>query len=118
MTVPHVSFRWKDRAHGGVAKTETLTGVEFVARYLRHVLPRGLKAVRHYGFCHPSAAAKRQRIAFHTGRHLVIAEQPAPVRERALRCSCCGAALRLARTRLASWKATRAPPTPQAVTPT
>lgn len=59
-------------AHGDVMQLETLTGGEFVKRYLRHVLPRGLLAVRYHGFCHPAAKAKRERIAFHTGRPLPI----------------------------------------------
>ena len=73
-----VSFRWKDRARGGVLRIDTLAGTEFVARYLRHVLPRGLRAIRHYGFCHPAARAKRERIAFHTGRPLVLADPGSP----------------------------------------
>jgi hypothetical protein len=40
----------------------TLTGSEFVCHYLRHVLPSGLRSIRYYGFCHPAAKAKRQRI--------------------------------------------------------
>ncbi len=110
VTDTQVTFTWKDRAHGGVQKKETLPGAEFVARYLRHVLPTGLKAVRHYGFCHPSAAAKRQRIAFHTGRELVIAEPAPPAIVQGFRCACCGTVLRLAGTRLARWKVSRAPP--------
>ena len=35
---------------------------EFVKRYLRHVLPRGLRSIRSYGFCHPAARVKRLRI--------------------------------------------------------
>ncbi|MDH4444992.1 MAG: transposase [Akkermansiaceae bacterium] len=53
-------------------RLEPLTGGEFVKRYLRHVLPRGLRAVRYHGFCHPAAKAKRERIAFPTGRPLPI----------------------------------------------
>jgi hypothetical protein len=41
--------------------------VEFVARYLRHVLPRGLRSIRYYGFCHPAARAKRLRVQTHAG---------------------------------------------------
>lgn len=61
-----VTFRWQDREHD---RTETLTlpGVEFVRRYLRHVLPRGLRSVRYYGFCHPAAKARRLRVQCHTG---------------------------------------------------
>jgi len=69
-----VMFRWKDRANGGAPRIETLTGVEFIRRYLRHVLPRGMKAIRHYGFCHPAAKASRAIIAAALG----TAPPPAP----------------------------------------
>ncbi|HAV64798.1 MAG TPA: hypothetical protein DCY13_20825, partial [Verrucomicrobiales bacterium] len=38
VTATHVTFRWRDRAHDRSRKL-TLPGVEFVRRYLRHVLP-------------------------------------------------------------------------------
>jgi hypothetical protein len=44
-----VSFRWKDYAHGGRQGTMTLETVEFVRRFLMHVLPSGFVRVRHYG---------------------------------------------------------------------
>jgi ribosomal protein L37AE/L43A len=44
-----VTFRWKDYAHGGKRGTMTLTTVEFVRRFLMHVLPSGFVRVRHYG---------------------------------------------------------------------
>jgi hypothetical protein len=44
-----VSFRWKDYAHRGKQGTMTLTAVEFVRRFLTHVLPTGFVRVRHYG---------------------------------------------------------------------
>jgi hypothetical protein len=44
-----VSFRWKDYAHGGQQGTMTLTAIEFVRRFLMHVLPTGFVRVRHYG---------------------------------------------------------------------
>jgi hypothetical protein len=45
----HVTFRWKDYAHGGRRGTMTLEAVEFVRRFLMHVLPSGFVRVRHYG---------------------------------------------------------------------
>jgi len=103
-----VSFRWKDRARGGVSRVDTVTGTEFVARYLRHVLPRGLRAIRHYGFCHPAARAKRERIAFHTGRPRVLADprctapdEPTPPPS----CPCCGAPMQPLRRLLPTWRA-------------
>jgi hypothetical protein len=44
-----VTFRWKDYAHGGRQGTMTLEAVEFVRRFLTHVLPSGFVRIRHYG---------------------------------------------------------------------
>jgi hypothetical protein len=44
-----VSFRWKDYAHGGRPGIMALDSVEFVRRFLMHVLPSGFVRVRHYG---------------------------------------------------------------------
>ncbi|MDA1272476.1 MAG: transposase [Verrucomicrobia bacterium] len=61
------TFRWKDRSNQNRSETLTLPGIEFVRRYLRHVLPRGLRSVRYYGFCHPAAKANRMRAQFQSG---------------------------------------------------
>ena len=45
-----VRFRWKDYAHGGAPKTMALNPVEFIRRFLLHVLPSGFVRIRHYGF--------------------------------------------------------------------
>lgn len=45
-----VTFFWRDRADGNNRKVLTLGAVEFLRRYLLHVLPRGLVRIRHYGF--------------------------------------------------------------------
>jgi Putative transposase/Transposase zinc-binding domain len=44
-----VSFRWKDYARGSRPGVMTLDSVEFVRRFLTHVLPSGFVRVRHYG---------------------------------------------------------------------
>ena len=44
-----VRFRWRDYAHGGRWRTMTLSAVEFVRRFLMHVLPAGFVRIRHYG---------------------------------------------------------------------
>jgi hypothetical protein len=115
ITDTHVSFTWKDRAHGNAIQTETVPGVEFVARYLRHVLPMRLKAVRHYGFCHPAAKAKRERVAFHTGLPLLVgpAAQPAPVPPPSAAvptCPCCGQPMKCVLRVPPSWRSPRGPP--------
>jgi hypothetical protein len=44
-----VTFRWRDRGDDHRARTMKLSGVEFLRRFLLHVLPRGLQRLRHYG---------------------------------------------------------------------
>jgi Putative transposase len=46
----HVSFEWKDYADHSRTKTMTLDAVEFIRRFLLHVLPSGLVRIRHFGF--------------------------------------------------------------------
>jgi Putative transposase len=44
-----VHFRWTDYAAGGRWRTMTLSAVEFVRRFVMHVLPAGFVRIRHYG---------------------------------------------------------------------
>ncbi len=67
-----VTFQWKDRADNNAIRTETIPGTEFLRRYLLHVLPRGMRSIRYFGFCHPAAKKKREQVAFHTGRPLLV----------------------------------------------
>ena len=45
-----VTFSIKDYAAGGRRATRTLTAVEFLRRFLLHVLPAGFMRIRHFGF--------------------------------------------------------------------
>ena len=45
----HVSFRWRDYAHGSKQRVMTLDAVEFLRRFFLHVLPRGFVRIRRYG---------------------------------------------------------------------
>jgi len=45
-----VTFRWKDYAHGSKQRTMTVSGEEFLRRFLLHVLPRGFVRIRFFGF--------------------------------------------------------------------
>jgi hypothetical protein len=44
-----VTFRYKDRKDGGRRKTLTVGALEFIRRFLRHVVPRRFVRVRHFG---------------------------------------------------------------------
>src|SRR5262249_27564437 len=51
-----VTFRYKDYADDHRHKTMTLDAVEFLRRFVQHVLPKGFVKIRHYGLL-----ANRQR---------------------------------------------------------
>ena len=67
-----VSFRWKDYAQGSQQKTMTLEAVEFIRRFLLHVLPRGFVRIRHYGFLSNRLRQKKLALA----RSLIEAQKP------------------------------------------
>ena len=46
----NVTFYYRDYCQLKKMKTMTLKGVEFVRRYVSHILPKGFMRVRHYGF--------------------------------------------------------------------
>jgi len=48
MDETHVTFRYKENSTGEW-KTERITGVNFIRRFLLHVLPKGFHKVRYYG---------------------------------------------------------------------
>lgn len=60
MDQTHVTFRWKDR-NTDAWRIERLPGVEFLRRFLQHVLPRGFHKVRYYGLWHSSKRSLSHR---------------------------------------------------------
>ena len=50
LTDGRVAFEWKDYSAGNQTKTMTLEAVEFIRRFLLHVLPSGFVHIRHFGF--------------------------------------------------------------------
>ena len=49
-----VLFRYKDYRDGNQWKTMRLPGVEFIERFLLHILPKGMRHIRRFGFMGPS----------------------------------------------------------------
>jgi len=66
-----VTFLVKDYKQGGKQRRMTLTAVEFLRRFLLHVLPKGFVRIRHYGLCAPRNLHKLE-----TARHLLMAQEP------------------------------------------
>ena len=56
----HVTFKYKQRDTGEWQPCR-LTGVEFLRRFLMHVLPKGFHKLRYYGLWHPSKRDFQQR---------------------------------------------------------
>jgi hypothetical protein len=89
-----VTFRWRDSAHGNKQKVMTLDAVEFIRRFLLHILPCGFVKIRHYGFLANGVRARRLQLC----RSLLPPVRPAtdqltPEQHRAIRraCPACGA---------------------------
>jgi Putative transposase/Transposase zinc-binding domain len=60
----HVCFRWRDSQHHNQIKQMSLDAVEFIRRFLLHVLPSGFVKIRHFGFLsnrHRKAMVQRCR---------------------------------------------------------
>jgi hypothetical protein len=50
VTDSHVTFQWKDYAHDSRQRSMTLTGEEFLRRFVQHVLPKGFPRIRYFGW--------------------------------------------------------------------
>jgi hypothetical protein len=56
-----VTFLWKDYADGSKVKPMTLDAVEFIRRFLLHILPAGFVRIRQFGFL--ANRARREKLA-------------------------------------------------------
>jgi hypothetical protein len=79
-------------------RTAHLDGMEFLRRFLQHVLPDGLQKVRHFGFLHasctlPLATIRRMIVQAPPGEDQPPPHTPPP--PRAARCPTCGAPMRV-----------------------
>ena len=56
-----VTFRYRDARRGDRHLVMRLDGVEFVRRFLLHILPKGLMRIRHFGFL--ANRCRREKLA-------------------------------------------------------
>jgi hypothetical protein len=107
-----VTYRWRDSKSGRM-RERSVDGAQFLRLVLQHVLPKGLRRARSYGFLHPNArrlAALLKLLVFKTPQ-----PQPQPLQRATLRCACCGSPMRivLRRTPPPSSGASAGPPSAQ-----
>jgi hypothetical protein len=70
-----VTFSYRESGTGE-ERTATLAGEEFLRRFLQHVLPRGFRRVRSYGWLAPAAKARFATICIQLDAHCA----PKPLR--------------------------------------
>ena len=74
----HVTFRYRCSTTK-LWKKRQLSGADFLRLLFRHVLPKGLRRVRDYGFLHGNAKLKLKRIQLLLKVHLLpLVEKPRP----------------------------------------
>jgi hypothetical protein len=89
-------------------RTTHLDVMEFLRRFLQHVLPHGFMKVRHFGFCHASCAVPLATIRCMMEQASPSHDQPPPrepLKPRVARCPTCGAPMDLL---MRVWTAPRA----------
>ncbi len=96
----NVTFQYRDAKTDKMA-VRTLPGADFLWLVLQHVLPKGLRRSRNFGFLHPnSAAAARLMQVLHLRAAPPARAGPVPARP-AWRCAC-GEPMHVVRRRMAA----------------
>jgi Putative transposase len=88
-----IRFQYKDRSKKKW-KIMTLDAMEFIRRFLQHVLPTGFMKVRHYGFLNPNSGISIEKIAelitlIYDVLRALLPDVPSRGKKR-FRCSHCG----------------------------
>lgn len=58
----HVTFSYKDYKDNKTVKEMTLQDTEFLARFVRHIPPKGFSRIRYYGFLGNNCAEKLKKV--------------------------------------------------------
>jgi hypothetical protein len=95
-----VGFRYQNATTGRM-ECRTLSGADFLWLVLQHVLPKGFRRARNFGFLHPNCkrliALLHLVLKFAPGRSIAWVKERAPIL-----CSCCGAVMVIVKTRIRS----------------
>jgi hypothetical protein len=98
-----VTYRWRDSKTKKMAQ-RTLSAVEFLRLVLQHVLPKGFRRARNYGFLHPNSKkliALLRLLVFKPCGKAPVQSAAATQSERPkLLCRCCGAVMAIVRRRI------------------
>ena len=98
-----VTYRFKN-SKTNKPEQRTVSGVEFLRLVLQHVLPKGFRRARNYGFLHPNS--KRLIALLHLLVFKSCGQTPAesatatPTERAKLLCRCCGGVMSIVRRRI------------------
>jgi len=100
-----VRYRLRN-AKTGQFEQRTVPGAHFLWLIVQHVLPKGFRRARNFGFLHPNCkrliALLQVVLKFDPGRITQWFKQRAPIR-----CACCGALMTIVRTQIRPTDSTR-----------
>jgi len=103
----NVTFRYID-SKTGETKTRKVTGEQFLWLLLQHVLPKGFRRARNFGFLHPNSKRLIQILQFicklDPTRTLAWMRKRPP-----MVCKCCGGIMSIIKTRIPAMFAHWAP---------
>ena len=106
-----VTFRYQD-SKSRQMRTRTLPGAQFLWLMLRHVLPKGFRRARNFGFLHPNSkrliGLLQYLLGLNPNRALAWLRKRPP-----LTCTCCGGEMRIVKTRIPPFLRRQAMPTGQ-----
>ena len=92
-----VSYRWRDSKTRKMA-TRTVSGAAFLWLLMQHVLPKGFRRARNFGFLHPNC--KRLIALLRLLVFKLPVSPPAPAPRPQWLCTGCGAAMIIVRRRI------------------
>ncbi len=93
-----VTFRYQDSTTKKM-EYKTVTGAEFLWLVLQHVLPKGFRRARNFGFLHANSKQLIQVLQLRF--RLDPNRAPAWIRKRTpMLCNCCGAVMKIIKTRI------------------
>ena len=93
-----VTFRYQD-AKSGRTRTRTVSGAKFLWLILQHVLPKGFRRARNFGFLHPNSKRLIALVQYLFGLDPTRALARIEPRPR-LACPCCGGDMTIMKTRI------------------
>ena len=107
----NVTYRWRDSKTKRLT-TRTVSGVQFLRLVMQHVLPKGFRRARNFGFLHPNSKrliSLLKLLVFKRPSGTATPSATSDTTPRAQwKCACCAGAMRVLRRRILP--STNAPP--------